>query len=249
MSKCLSIHVTCGGRLYLRQRKGWFTLIEMLVVVSIIGILASLLMPALMKGIGSARAMSCVNNQKQLSLSMRSYSDNYDGYITPVSAPPFYSWVDLLTPYTLNFASALNAWTRMSRTSKTPWQATPYLCPSADWWWYDVGCTVPSNYTSNVDIMSNGSYSIPYGRYSKIQQPSRSGVLWDGEKNPIDTTCIAPWNAHGLTRSIKYDCTVGWVHNESTNVLFVDGHAESVSWCQMLPIATSVVNFVTLLYK
>lgn len=55
-----------------------FTLIEMLIVIAIIGILASLLMPALQRALGMARSASCLNNQRQMHLWAMSYAeDNY----------------------------------------------------------------------------------------------------------------------------------------------------------------------------
>ncbi len=58
-----------------------FTLIELLVVIAIIGILASLLLPALQGAMKSARRIACQNNERQVALAMTGYGDDFDGMI------------------------------------------------------------------------------------------------------------------------------------------------------------------------
>ena len=61
------------------MNKKAFTLIELLVVIAIIGILASLLLPALAKAKSKANRVKCKNNLKTIQQSFNAFSGDIDG--------------------------------------------------------------------------------------------------------------------------------------------------------------------------
>ena len=64
-----------------------FTLIELLVVIAVIGILASLLMPAVLHAMKAATTTSCISNLRQIGTAFVMYFRNNDGWMCPSGSP------------------------------------------------------------------------------------------------------------------------------------------------------------------
>ena len=80
---------TKKGRKRKMKTKQNFTLVELLIVIAIIAILASMILPALRSALDKARAIQCTSNQKQLGTTTHMYVDDNKGYMPlhPSSAP------------------------------------------------------------------------------------------------------------------------------------------------------------------
>src|SRR5262245_24963456 len=64
------------------KRTRAFTLVELLVVIAVIGILVALLLPAIQAAREAARRAQCLNNVKQVCLSVQNYESAHKAYPT-----------------------------------------------------------------------------------------------------------------------------------------------------------------------
>lgn len=120
-----------------RRTRGGFTLVELLVVITIIGMLIALLLPAVQAAREAARRLQCANNFKQVGLAMHNYHSAHNTFPPGMFVPRWFSWSSLILPYLeqgavdelLNFSAAnyfVNDGTREGASMRIP----SYLCPT-----------------------------------------------------------------------------------------------------------------------
>jgi prepilin-type N-terminal cleavage/methylation domain-containing protein len=80
--------MSAARRMFGKNKNEGFTLIELLVVIGIIGILASMILPALGKARTAANNQICQNNMKQIGTALQIYCNNNEGMI-PTNNPDF----------------------------------------------------------------------------------------------------------------------------------------------------------------
>src|SRR5262245_36167013 len=116
--------MNCSNFASAKRRVG-FTLIEMLVVIAIIAILAGMLLPSLAKAKSKTKGITCMNNNKQMVLGWRLYSDDNDELLIKSlsgSGVPEDNKRTLLVPGNLDYSANKDNWEPTNTIAKSPLQ-------------------------------------------------------------------------------------------------------------------------------
>ncbi len=169
-----------------------FTLIELIVVISIIAIMAMLLLPAVGMVQRQAKQLKCASNLRQLGIALVVYAEDNDGGL-----PPTYNaddpanrrwWTEVIAPY-VDSASRESAANTIRYTNSVI-AGCPNYVPAAGWGNFDVG----------------------YGLNGGLYRPKSTKTSDTRSRNAdpqLDKFVVFRWEniANRATRALLGDCT------------------------------------------
>lgn len=207
-----------------------FTIIELLVVVSVIAILFSLLLPALKTAKEYGRITQCLANLKQMGIITFNYAEEQNGYIYPA----VYNnnmWSQILL-----ISGAFDGVPVYPKYDSIPAYCRPKImaCPTR----YQTlpGFAIHENMKLHygVNLYLAGYKNATLG-YSNI--PKLSGISM-----PSNRFVLTETNGYSYTYATTYGSNLflDYRHNGGINLLFVDGHVAFRK--QMLPVYNSAAT-------
>ncbi|MBM3882812.1 MAG: type II secretion system protein [Verrucomicrobia bacterium] len=218
-----------------------FTLVELLVVIAMVGVLASLLLPALSAAKGRAHATRCLSNLKQFAVALQLYGQDHEDRLPPnadgreeaLGGKWVEGWLGLPGPDCTNTLY-------LERSLLAPYlggEVGVWRCPAARP--VTVGTvTQPRVRTVSLNCFLGSPVESPvartYRRLGEIAQPSPAEALTFVEER-VETINDGSF---ALQWDFRLEEPAGWVLRDKPGVLhrggahlsFADGHVELHRW-------------------
>ncbi len=207
-----------------RRAQAGFTLVELLVVITIISVLAALLLPVLEKAVSVAHKACCANNERQIGLALQNYTSDFGDYL-----PLVVGWSSGVWPY--DWHRALAPFIDSTATPDTAGVNKIYRvlqCPPHTEAFVKLAGTEARrknpNYGMNHTFGPNGQRII-WRRIGRFARPSGTLAVTAGGYFPVYNP-QQQLDGYYLSKGVEMHNGVG-VHSNGNNILWLDGH---VAW-------------------
>lgn len=228
-----------------KVRRTAFTLVELLVVISILAMLLAILLPALVKTRNNAKRIICSKRLSQISLAMSAYAVDcqdkiilaHDPYGTNNKQLRTQLWHILLLPYIGKQVSATDPSKNLSEVFFCPQDKDPH----------PIGYGPPNPHAVGMTSYApNGCYQAATATSNEIRLGAAGGYKSTQIRQPSACMLMAETSYAGRIYDALYDATMasklflidhlvghhrrtsGFYHNNSMNIMYVDGHINNL---------------------
>jgi prepilin-type N-terminal cleavage/methylation domain-containing protein len=178
-----------------------FTIIELLVVVSLVVILAALTLPALQSSLAVSRRVQCASNLRQLAQAVRLFAADHGNRIPPEAA-----WMNYLAPYVGQPSSAPNLSSLGVFRCPAGWNAGAQYAATGNQATYWYNChSYPFAESPGINPTSTNTYYFSSPPLSLFIHPDQTVILacwWFYVWNGNWTT--PPSDTHAGCRPVAY---------------------------------------------
>lgn len=223
--------------------KRGFTLIEMLVVMAILLLLASITVPIVGSALERGRATQCLSNLRTMAHAVQIYQVENEGRFPPalVSGGPTSKGWDFFITRSGENREVEPGWIWRDYGANSVLQ-----CPSfdgADNWSGDeyTGYNYNASYLGGMRMEMNGivMMHVPSSVMTQVRRPAQTALFGDGEyAGGANKFMRSPFPGKlDPSFSGRAGGTQGFRHNGYTHVAFVDGHVERRAPVETAPAA------------
>ena len=218
------------------MRNRAFTVVELLVVISVVACLMAVLMPAIARARQRGRAIACLSNIRQLAIASQLYVNNNDGFY-PIAY--MYKFTDTESvSYAWDFTTIIN-WTPFEQkvVAGLLWEGETLekvqQCPSFKGYHWSLADPY-TGYNYNTSFIGHGQLEscVMPAMAACVRRPERCALFGDGQWNGgANKFMRSPWPSECDTFAARAAGTQGYRHYGRTNVAYCDGHAATVKEC------------------